>query len=112
GGGVSPARGVRGGPGGAGRRRRGASRGRRDGGARPGAHMIVRSTPATPSGTVAAGPRGCAPRLFASSVGTSRVGNGRSSPPAGAGLGTGAGTPARVIVSARQISSPARTEAY
>src|SRR5262249_120637 len=70
--------------------------------ARHGVQMMVRSSTAIPSGTIAADTRGRAPGLLVSGVGTSQVGNGRSSPPAGAGLATGEGDPARPIVSTRQ----------
>src|SRR5262249_16478925 len=62
-----PYRTPRGGLGAAGMRLRESTPTRPDRGPRPAAHMIVRTNTATPSGTVAAGPRGCAPRLFASS---------------------------------------------
>src|SRR5262245_14200562 len=73
--------------------------------------MIARSRTATPSGTVVAGTRGCPPGLAAAEAGTSHVGNGMSSPPAGEDFGAVWGGPARASVRARQIKSPARTQA-
>ena len=93
-------------------RRRESCPSRPDRSARPAVQTTVRSSRATPSGTIVAGTRGRALELFASHVGTSHVGNGMSSPPAGEGFGTGGGDPTKPIVSARQISSPPRTQAY
>src|SRR5206468_11022657 len=94
------------------KRRRAPCGSRPDRSVRHAVQMTVRSSTATPSGTIVVGTRGRALELFASHVGTSHVGNGMSSPPAGGGFGTGGGDPTKPIVSARQTSSPPRTQAY